>query len=518
MILSTGSKFCDLICVSVLVRLGELILSRNEKILVTFALVLSNAMAGLDGTIVNTVLPAIISDFHAIQDMGWIVASFLLGMAVTTPLWSKFGERYGNKRAYILATLIFMVGALLQGVAPNIIWFIVARGFMGIGAGGVNTIPFIIYAQLFASLKRRGQVIGIAAASFSGASIIGPLLGGWIVDQFSWHWVFYVNLPIALLSILIVAIWFNVPQQLNKASIDYRGIILMVLGLSAMLIGIQELGVLPTLFTLGCVGCGLLLLVVMVFAEQRAEDPIVPGRLFRNPQLVIDFVLFALLWGAFVAFNIYIPMWAQGILGLSALIGGMTQIPGAFANFGGSEWGAIVQRKLWRYDIISIGEAAFLVAFIGLCFASQRTSYGFLLVMGTFEGFGIGLSFNILQVAVQSDAEPRDMPIATSFAYLVRILAQTFMSAIYGVILNHALLAGVKGSQGKITMAMMNRLSNSQTVRSLPQSLVPEMKQIFFLGLHHIMLTALALLVIAAGILVVLYAIGMARSEKSVLS
>lgn len=493
-------------------------MNRNEKILVTFALVLSNAMAGLDGTIVNTSLPAIISDFHAIQDMGWIVASFLLGMAVTTPLWSKFGERYGNKRAYILATFIFMLGALLQGVAPNIIWFIAARGFMGVGAGGVNTIPFIIYAQLFDSLKRRAQVIGVAAASFSGASIIGPLLGGWIVDQFNWHWVFYVNLPIALVSIFIVAMWFNIPQKLNKAKIDYRGIILMVLGLSTILIGIQELGVLPALFTIIFIAVGLVILGGMIFAERRAEDPIVPGRLFGNPQLVIDFILFALLWGAFVAFNIYVPMWAQGILGLSALIGGMTQIPGSFTNFGGSELGAIFQRKLWRYDIISIGEIAFLVAFVGLCFASQRTSYAFLLVMGAFEGFGIGLSFNILQVAVQSDAEPRDMPIATSFAYLVRILAQTFMSAIYGVILNHALLVGVRDSHGKITMSMMNRLSNSQTVRSLPQNLVPEMKQIFFTGLHHIMLTALVLLLISAGILVVLYARGIARSEKSVLS
>lgn len=492
-------------------------MSRKEKILVTFALVLSNAMAGLDGTIVNTALPAIISDFHAIQYMGWIVACFLLGMAVTTPLWSKFGERYGNKVAYILATVIFMVGALFQGLAPNIIWFIAARGLMGVGAGGVNTIPFIIYAQLFESLKRRGQVIGIAAASFSGASIIGPLLGGWIVDQFNWHWVFYVNLPVALVSILIMMVFFKLPQALNKAKIDYQGIVLMVLGLSTILVGIQELGVLPLLVTVVLVVLGLALLLSMALVERHATDPIVPGRLFKNSQLVIDFVFFALLWGAFVAFNIYVPMWAQGVLGLSALVGGMTQIPGSFTNFGGSELGAVIQRRLWRYDIISIGTVAFLIAFIGLCLASPQTTYAYLLVMGAFEGFGIGLSFNILQVAVQSDAGPRDMPIATSFAYLVRILAQTFMSAIYGVILNHALSAGVRASKGKITMTMMNRLSNSQTVHELPQHLIPEMKRIFFTGLHHVMLTALMLILLAVGILLVLYARGIARSEKSLL-
>lgn len=192
-------------------------MSRNRKILVTFALVLSNMMAGLDATIINTALPAIISDLHGIQYMGWIVAIFLLGMAVSTPLWSKFGEKRGNKVAYITATIVFMIGALFQGLAPNIIWFITARSVMGIGAGGMNTIPFIIYSQIFKNIKRRSQVIGIASAGFSGTSIIGPLIGGWIVDTFSWHWVFYINLPLALLSILIIAFFFKIKETLNHA-------------------------------------------------------------------------------------------------------------------------------------------------------------------------------------------------------------------------------------------------------------------------------------------------------------
>lgn len=136
-------------------------MSRNRKILVTFALVLSNMMAGLDATIINTALPAIISDLHGIQYMGWIVAIFLLGMAVSTPLWSKFGEKRGNKIAYITATIVFMIGALFQGLAPNIIWFITARCVMGIGAGGMNTIPFIIYSQIFKNIKRVRKLLGL---------------------------------------------------------------------------------------------------------------------------------------------------------------------------------------------------------------------------------------------------------------------------------------------------------------------------------------------------------------------
>lgn len=480
-------------------------LNRNRKIIVTFALILSNGMAGLDGTIVNTALPAIISDLHGLQYMGWIIAIFLLGMAISTPLWSKFGERQGNKLAYMVGTGLFAVGALLQGIAPNIVWFIVARGIMGIGAGGMNTIPFIIYAQIFSNLKRRAQVIGLATASFSTASIIGPLVGGWLVDTFSWHWVFFLNLPIAVLSILLVAFYLKLAEQLNRSAVDYHGAALMILGLSLILVAIQLWGTASMGVTLGLIVVGILVLVVMARVETRVPDPIIPSRLFKNSKLMIDFALFAILWGAFVAFNIYIPMWAQGILGLTALVGGVTQIPGSITNFVGSEIGPLYQHKLGRYGIISLGTGAFLISFLGMVVAGNQASYWFLLVMGAFEGLGLGLCFNVLQVAVQDDAGMKDVPIATSFAYLVRILSQTFMTSVYGVILNQALSTGVGTSHGQVTMAMMNKLSNSKVVDQLPQKLLPMMRQIMYNGIHNIMVMALMLVLVVVVILGLIY-------------
>ncbi|MGP4116373.1 MFS transporter [Levilactobacillus zymae] len=475
---------------------GRRLVSRNRKIIITFALLLSNAMAGLDGTIINTALPAIVSDLHGIQYMGWIVAIFLLGMAVATPLWSKFGERKGNKCAYITATTVFAVGALFQGLASNITWFIIARGIMGLGAGGMSTIPFIIYAQLFENLKRRAQVIGITSASFSTASIIGPLFGGWIVDTFSWHWVFYVNLPLALVSVGIVALFFKSTRERNQQPVDYQGSVLMVLGLVAILTGIQLLGTQPLGWTVGLVVVGVGLLGWMHRVENRVTDPIVPNRLFRNSKLVIDLIIFAVLWGAFVAFNIYVPMWAQGIMGLSALIGGMTQIPGSIANFIGSELAPAVQPKIGRYGVLAMGTLTFLVTFIGMSWVAQTASYTFLLVMGAFNGFGIGVCFTTLQVAVQSDVATNDVPIATSFAYLVRILSQTFMSSIYGVVLSKALAAGVQANHGRITMGMLNKLTNSQTASGLPAKLLPAMRTILYQGMYNIMVLALVLVLV----------------------
>lgn len=472
----------------------------NKKgiLIVTLALLLSNAMAGLDGTIVNTALPAIISDLHGIQYMGWIVAVFLLGMAVVTPLWSKLGERIGNKRSYQIATLLFAVGSIFQALSSNIILFLIARTIMGIGAGGMNTIPFIIYADLYTNLRKRSKVIGYATASFSAAAIIGPLIGGWIVDTFSWHWVFYINVPIALISILSVQIFFKEPKRISIGEkIDYLGAVIMIISLVTLLTGIQIIETASLSLVSILIIVGLILLIVLFKVEEKAADPIIPNRLFKNGPLVVDFILFALLWGAFVAFNIYIPMWAQGLIGLSALIGGATQIPGSITNFAGAVVGSSMQSRLGKYRIVALGTLAFIISFSIMVLAGITIPLWLLLVSGAFEGFGLGLSFNILQISVQQDAEKRDIPIATSFAYLLRILSQTFMSSIYGVILNNALNKGVAETQGKITIDMLNKLSDSQSVGDLPKNLLPLMRQVMYSGLHNIMLIALVLLSIA---------------------
>ncbi|WP_238858540.1 MFS transporter [Clostridium sp. YIM B02569] len=473
-------------------------MSKKGILIVTLALLLSNAMAGLDGTIVNTALPAIISDLHGIQYMGWIVAVFLLGMAVVTPLWSKLGERIGNRRTYQIATLLFAIGSIFQALSSNIIFFLIARTIMGIGAGGMNTIPFIIYADLYTNLRKRAKVIGYATASFSAAAIIGPLIGGWIVDTFSWHWVFYINVPIAIISILSVQIFFKEPQKISTVEkIDYLGAVIMIVSLVTLLTGIQMIEKASLSLVSSLIIISLILLIVLFKVEEKAADPIIPNRLFKNGPLVVDFILFSLLWGAFVAFNIYIPMWAQGLLGVSALIGGVTQIPGSITNFLGSVVGPAMQPGLGKYRTVALGTLAFIISFGIMVSAGLTVPLWVLLMAGAFEGFGLGLSFNILQISVQQDAEKRDIPIATSFAYLLRILSQTFMSSIYGVILNNALNKGVAESHGEVTIEALNKLSDSQSAGDLPKNLLPLMKQIMYGGLHNIMLVALVLLAIA---------------------
>lgn len=251
-------------------------MSKRRVLIVTCALLLSNAMGGLDSTIINTALPAIISDLHGIQLMGWIVAVFLLGTAVTTPLWSKLGEYIGNKSSYQIATSLFVIGAFLEGMSPNVYFLIVARTIMGIGNGGMTSLPYIIYAKLYQNPHKRTQVLGFVTASFSTATIIGPLVGGWIVDTFSWHWVFYINVPIGLLSIIVVQLFFKVPKATKQNQpVDYLGATLMASGLICLLMAIEMIGTISILWVGLLLVVALGLLIAMLIVENRAVDPII---------------------------------------------------------------------------------------------------------------------------------------------------------------------------------------------------------------------------------------------------
>ena len=474
-------------------------MTKRQRNWVMASLLLASIMSGLDATIINTALPAIISDLHGIQYMGWIVAVFLLGMAVFSPLWGKLGDRIGNKKAFGLSILIFIVSSMIEGTAGNIWVFIIARTFMGIGAGGMGSIPYIILAQLYRNIHRRSQGLAYISAAWSGATIIGPLVGGWIVDTLSWHWVFYINLPIGIITILILNVFFKEQVEVVRTPFDYRGSVFLIIGLAFALMGIQLLGMVAWEWIVGLLLIGGVLLILFWKNEQRVNDPIIPTHLFKFSKLVKDLVIFALAWGGTISFSIYAPMWAQGLLAMTALVGGMTQIPGSIFDFVGSQLTHSFRRKIGDQNTITLALVIAFLAPLGMLCSKVNAGIGWICFFSIFYGFGVGVIFNILQIKVQQDVDHRDVGIATSVSYLIRILAQTFMSSIYGVIMNMALARGVRPTHGKITVAMMDKLSDSATVHELPAHLLPQMRMILHSGLQDIMLVSCGLLVIAIG-------------------
>lgn len=470
-------------------------MTKKQISMVTLSLLLANIMSGLDATIINTAIPAIVSDLHGIQYMGWIVACFLLGMSVSVPIWSKIGERMGNKFAFELSLALFILGSVLEGVAPDIYFFLVSRVLMGVGAGGMGSLPYVIVGYIYPNIKRRTVILSYIAASFSAACIAGPLVGGWIVDALSWHWVFYINVPLGLVSIILSFIFYRGIRKPNVNTVfDHLGAFTLIGGLTCFLIGIQMLGLTSNFLVAIFVIIGIVMLVWFILVEKKAASPIVPLSVFTNKALVGDFILFAFAWGAYIAVNTYLPMWSQAILGTTALIGGMTLIPNSIFDIAGSQSTPHLLRYFNNYHLLIFDFTLIAITVIGLIIVPISTPYQILMSIAALSGLGVGSIFVILQIKVQIDAGEKDMAPATSLSFLIRILAQTIMAAVYGVIMNLALARGIAGHYN-ITMTMMNKLSDAESAKSLPKALMPTMRTIFHTGIREIMIVSLLLII-----------------------
>lgn len=471
-------------------------MNKKQVTMVTIALMLGNVMSGLDGTIINTAIPAIVASLHGIQFMGWIVAIFLLGMSISIPIWTKVGEKITNKRAFGISLALFVIGSVLQGMAPNIIFFLCSRFIMGVGAGGMGSLPYIIAGYVFKNIKTRTKVLGYLTASWNGAAILGPLIGGWLIDAFSWHWVFYINIPIGLIAFLICLIYYKPVTPKQTPVFDIPGASLLVIGLLPFLMGVQLVGLTASWIVISLIIVSLVFTVLFFIRENHAQNPIIPVSLFKNKDLDGDFLLFAFTWGAFIAVNTYLPMWAQALLGLSALLGGMTLIPNSIVEIIASQSVVAIQDHLTTFKLVFIGIFAMLISSAGMFFADLHMPIQLLAAIGAFSGIGVGFIFVALQLKVQIDAGLKNMATATSTSYLIRILAQTVMAAVYGVIMNLNLASGVSSHPG-ITITMMNKLSDAKSAKLLPQNLVPTMRNILHSGIKEIMLVSVILLVIA---------------------
>ncbi|MCI1911165.1 MAG: MFS transporter [Lactobacillus amylovorus] len=471
-------------------------MNKKQVTMVTIALMLGNVMSGLDGTIINTAIPAIVASLHGIQFMGWIVAIFLLGMSISIPIWTKVGEKITNKRAFEISLALFVIGSALQGMAPNIIFLLCSRFIMGVGAGGMGSLPYIIAGYVFKNIKTRTKVLGYLTASWNGAAILGPLIGGWLIDAFSWHWVFYINIPIGLIAFLICLIYYKPVTPKQTPVFDIPGASLLVIGLLPFLMGVQLVGLTASWIVISLIIVSLVFIVLFFIRENHAQNPIIPVSLFKNKDLDGDFLLFAFTWGAFIAVNTYLPMWAQALLGLSALLGGMTLIPNSIVEIIASQSVVAIQDHLTTFKLVFIGIFAMLISSAGMFFADLHMPIQLLAAIGAFSGIGVGFIFVALQLKVQIDAGLKNMATATSTSYLIRILAQTVMAAVYGVIMNLNLASGVSSHPG-ITITMMNKLSDAKSAKLLPQNLVPTMRNILHSGIKKIMLVSVILLVIA---------------------
>ncbi|MGW0533043.1 DHA2 family efflux MFS transporter permease subunit [Streptomyces sp. NPDC003032] len=406
------------------------------------ALLLGMLLAALDQTIVSTALPTIVSELGGMDHLSWVVTAYMLAATAATPLWGKLGDQYGRKKLFLTAILIFLVGSALCGMAQNMPQLIGFRALQGLGGGGLMVLSMAIVGDLV-SPRERGKYQGLFGAVFGATSVLGPLLGGLFTEHLSWRWVFYINLPIGVIALLVIATTLHIPVRDTKHTIDYLGTFLIA-SVATCLVLVASLGgttwswASPQIIGLAVLGA--VLAVAFVAVERKAAEPVLPLKLFRirtfTLSAVISFIVGFAMFGAMT----YLPTFLQVVQGVSPTMSGVHMLPmvvGMLLSTTGS--GQIVSRT-GRWKVFPVaGTAVTALGLILLHQLDENSSTAEMSVYFFVFGLGLGLVMQVLVLIVQNAVSYEDLGVATSGATFFRSIGASFGVAIFGTIFTNRL-------------------------------------------------------------------------------
>jgi EmrB/QacA subfamily drug resistance transporter len=400
-------------------------------------LMLGVLLAALDQTIVTTALTTISRDFKRPDLYGWVVTSYLLTSTVTTPLYGKISDLFGRKRIFQFAIVLFLSGSALSGLSGSMYQLIVFRGVQGLGAGGLMSVALAIVGSVVAP-RDRGRYLSYFGAVFAVASVVGPLVGGFLVEQATWRWVFYVNLPIGALALVVINRVLKLDHQPRRPKIDFAGAVLVVSGVALFLVGVQTAGTHAAVTTSALVFAvaGLLLVAAFLWWETKATEPVLPLRLFSSRVFSVS-VLLSLITGV-VMFGaiLFSAQYLQSVRGVSPTSSGLRLVPllaGVVICSIGSGWAI---SATGRYKIFVVAGTAILTA--GMALLSQvhvHTSLVEFSLVLFIVGAGLGLFMQTLVTVAQNAVDQADLGVGTSSVAFFRTLGGAIGASAFGAIL-----------------------------------------------------------------------------------
>ncbi|WDG33673.1 MFS transporter [Streptomyces sp. CA-278952] len=478
--------------------------SHRSVLVAIGALLLGMLLAALDQTIVSTALPTIVSELGGLDHLSWVVTAYLLAATAATPLWGKLGDQYGRKKLFQTAIVIFLIGSALCGVAQNMPQLIGFRALQGLGGGGLMVLSMAIVGDLVTP-RERGKYQGLFGAVFGVTSVLGPLLGGFFTEHLSWRWVFYINLPIGVVALVVIAAVLHIPVRREKHTIDYLGTFLIAAVATALVL-VASLGGTTWAWSspqiIGLAVLAVVLLVAFIAVERRAAEPVLPLQLFRIRTFalvaVISFVIGFAMFGAMT----YLPTFLQVVHDITPTMSGVHMLPMVFGLLITSTGSGQIVSRTGRWKVFPVLGTA--ITAVGLLLLHQLDENSSTWLMSAFFfvfGAGLGLVMQVLVLVAQNSVSYQDLGVATSGVTFFRSIGSAFGVAIFGTIFANRLtgqLTGALAGQSLPPGVDAGRLAaDPRAIGQLPADLRPSVLGAYSTSITDVFLYAVPVVLLA---------------------
>ncbi|GLB46717.1 MFS transporter [Philodulcilactobacillus myokoensis] len=459
-------------------------------------LFLATFISSIESNIISTAMPTIIGDLHGVDIMNWAFSGFLLAGLIATPVYGKLSDLLGRKFVFITGILIFIIASLWISLSSSMGMLVLGRVIQGIGAGVVMPISYAIIADTY-EFHKRAQMIGLNGAIWSFTFILSPLLGGFIVDHFNWRIIFIIAIPIGIIIMILIQIFLDNHPTKKKYHFDYLGIILISISLLSFMIILQMLSrnlvidaQIATYFMIDTIST-----LLFIRHEHLTSDPIVPTSMFGNHQFVLPNVLSFMTSGFLMLFNIYLPEWIQGLLGLSASSVGIIILIGSIFWILGSFMTGWLLKILRSKFVAGIGIIVLTAGAILLAFMNQNTSILWLIIIISICELGIGIVITMSTTIVQSKVHTDNIGAATSFNTVSKTLGQVVMTLLFGIVSNISMKIKIVQTP-KSSFKIMNQLINPRKIHLINPKLIPNLRAILYFAIHNVFIMASFLIIL----------------------